>query len=79
VGAGQSGEGGRRWWCGFNTSISAPEERRRDKALPEDEVEAPSSSWLYGKEVWHNVAVCQRGDDSWRRGGTKDGKGRRRC
>jgi hypothetical protein len=32
----QSGEGGRRWWCRFNTSVSAREERRRDEALMKD-------------------------------------------
>jgi hypothetical protein len=47
----RSGEGDRRRWCGFNTSVLAQEGRRQDKALPEDEVEAVSSSWLHGKEL----------------------------
>jgi hypothetical protein len=43
VGVGRSEEGSLRRWCGFNASVSAREGRRRDKALPEDEVEAASS------------------------------------
>jgi hypothetical protein len=42
--------GQRRWWR-FNSSVSALEGRRRDEALPEDEVDAASSSWLHGKKV----------------------------
>jgi hypothetical protein len=38
------GEGGMRWWCGFNASVLASEERRPDEALPEDEARAVSSS-----------------------------------
>jgi hypothetical protein len=44
-------EGGQRRWCGFNTSVSAREGRRRDEALSEDEAEAASSSWLNGKKT----------------------------
>jgi hypothetical protein len=51
VGVGLSGEGGLRWWCGFNASILAREGRRQNKALPKDEAEAVSSSWLHRKEV----------------------------
>jgi hypothetical protein len=51
VEVGQYGEGGQRWWCRFSALISAREGRRLDKALPEDEAEATSSSWLHEKEV----------------------------
>jgi hypothetical protein len=51
VGVGLSGEGGRQRWCGFNALVSAWDGRRRDEALPKDEVEVASSSWLYGKEA----------------------------
>jgi hypothetical protein len=51
VGVGSSREGGRRWCCGFNTSVSARDGRRRDKVLSKDEAEAASSSWLYEKKV----------------------------
>jgi hypothetical protein len=51
VGVGLSGEGGRRWWCGFNALVSAREGRQQDKALSEDEAEVASSSWLHGKDV----------------------------
>jgi hypothetical protein len=44
-------EGGRQRWCGFNASISAQDERRRDEALPEDKAEAVRSYWLYRKEA----------------------------
>jgi hypothetical protein len=44
-----------------------------DEALSEDEVDAGSSCWLYGKEMWHDAAAW------WyvgrRRGGTEEGKG----
>jgi hypothetical protein len=40
----QSGESGIQWWCGFNVLVSAREGRRQDEVLPEDEVEAASSS-----------------------------------
>jgi hypothetical protein len=50
VGAELSEECGRRWWCGFNTLVSAREMERGDEALMEDEAEAVSSSCLYGKE-----------------------------
>jgi hypothetical protein len=43
------GEGGRRWWCILNGSISAREGRRPDEALPEDEVKLASSSYLHRK------------------------------
>jgi hypothetical protein len=51
VGVRRSKEGSLRWWCKFNALISARKERRRDKALPEDEAEATSSSCLNRKEV----------------------------
>jgi hypothetical protein len=51
VGVGRSGEGDLLWWCGFNTLVSAREEMRQDEALPKDEVEPASSSWLNGKEA----------------------------
>jgi hypothetical protein len=51
VGVGRSGEGGRRWWCGFNASVLTRDGRRWDELLSEDEVEAASSSWLNGKEA----------------------------
>jgi hypothetical protein len=51
VGVGLSGEGGRWQLCGFNVSISAREGRRRDKALPKDEMKTACSSWLHGKEA----------------------------
>jgi hypothetical protein len=44
VGVRRSGEGGQRWWCGFNASISAREGRRWDEALLEDDAEVVSSS-----------------------------------
>jgi hypothetical protein len=47
----RSGDGGQWWWCGFNALVSAREGRRRDKALPEDEAEAVTLSWLHGIEV----------------------------
>jgi hypothetical protein len=51
VGVGQS-DGGDRWeWCGFNALVLASVGRRWDKALPEDETEAASLSWLHGKEA----------------------------
>jgi hypothetical protein len=51
VGVKRSEKGSMRWWCEFNASVLAQEGRRRDKVLPEDEVEATSSSWLNGKEA----------------------------
>jgi hypothetical protein len=51
VGVELFGEGGRRQWCKFNAPVLAREGRRRDEALPEDEAEATSSSWLHMKEV----------------------------
>jgi hypothetical protein len=48
---GQFGEGGRWRRCGFNASVSPRERRRQDEMLLEDEAEAASSSWLYGKEA----------------------------
>jgi hypothetical protein len=51
VGVGRSREGSLRRWCEFNALVSAQEGRRWDKALPNDEVEAASSTWLNGKEV----------------------------
>jgi hypothetical protein len=33
------------------------EGRRRDNVLPKDEAEGVSSSWLHGKEVWHDTAA----------------------
>jgi hypothetical protein len=47
----RSEEGGRRRWCGFNTSVLAQEGSRRDEVLPKDEVDAASSSWLHRKEA----------------------------
>jgi hypothetical protein len=44
VGVGRSEEDNLRRWCEFNASVSARDGRRRDKALPEDEVVAASSS-----------------------------------
>jgi hypothetical protein len=51
VGVGQFGEGSLRRWYGFNASVSTREGGRRDEALPEDEAETASSSWLNGKEA----------------------------
>jgi hypothetical protein len=48
---GRSEEGSVWRWCGFNASVLARDGRRRDKALPEDEAEAGSLSWLNGKEA----------------------------
>jgi hypothetical protein len=40
------------WWLyEFNASVSVREGRRRDKALPEDEVKAVRSSRLNRKKV----------------------------
>jgi hypothetical protein len=47
----RSSEGGWWRWCRFSALVLAREGRRRDEALPEDEADAASSSWLYGKEV----------------------------
>jgi hypothetical protein len=44
MGVGRFEEGSLRRWCSFNTSVSAQEGRRRDKALLKDEVEAANSS-----------------------------------
>jgi hypothetical protein len=51
IGVGRSGEGDRWWRCGFNASVLAREGRRRDEALPKDEAEAASSSWLNREEA----------------------------
>jgi hypothetical protein len=51
VGIGRSGEGSLWQWCEFNASVSTREGRRWDKALPEDEAVAESSSWLNEKEA----------------------------
>jgi hypothetical protein len=51
VGVGLSKKGGWWWWCRFNVLVSAQPGRERDEALSENEVEAASSSWLYGKEA----------------------------
>jgi hypothetical protein len=50
MGVRQSGDSGMLWWCGFNTSTSAREGRRWDKALSKDEVEVTSSSLFNGKK-----------------------------
>jgi hypothetical protein len=57
VGVGLSGEGGWRWWCRFNASVSTREERRRDEALSEYEIESSSSYWLHGKKALHGAMV----------------------
>jgi hypothetical protein len=51
VRVGRSEEGSMWRWRRFNASVSTREERRQDKALPGNEVEAASSSWLNGKEA----------------------------
>jgi hypothetical protein len=51
MGVGQSLEDSLQRWCGFNASVSARKERRWDKVLPKDEVEAANLSWLNGKEA----------------------------
>jgi hypothetical protein len=51
VGVRLSKEGGWRRQCGFNASVLARDERRRDEVLLEDEAEAAISSWLHGKEA----------------------------
>jgi hypothetical protein len=51
VGVGLFEEGGWPWCCGFNASILTRDEKRLDEVLPEDEAEAASLSWLYGKEA----------------------------
>jgi hypothetical protein len=61
VEVGCSRVGGLQRWCRFNALVLAREGRQRDEALPEDEAEAASSSWLNGKEAWHNVAASTRG------------------
>jgi hypothetical protein len=50
-GGSRTGLGGRWWCCGFNSSVSAREGRRLNKALPKDEPEAVNSSWLQRKEA----------------------------
>jgi hypothetical protein len=50
VGVERSEEGSLRRWCRFNASVST-REGRRDKALPEDEVETARPSWLNEKEA----------------------------
>jgi hypothetical protein len=40
----RSEEDSLRRWCGFNASVLTREERRRNKALPEDEAEGTSLS-----------------------------------
>jgi hypothetical protein len=72
VGVERSEEGSLRWWCKFNALVSAREGRRRDKALPEDEVEAVSS-------MERKCDMVRRCDSvGWRRGDTEERKGRRR-
>jgi hypothetical protein len=46
-----SRNGDQRQWYRFSISILTREGRRRDEALPEDEAEAVSLSWLHGKEM----------------------------
>jgi hypothetical protein len=73
VGVGRSGEDSLRQWWWFNASVSTREGRRQNKALPEDEVEVASSSWLNGKEVWHGATVwwC-RSEERRHRGGERE-------
>jgi hypothetical protein len=71
VGVGWSGEGDRQWWCGFNASVSTRGDRRWDKVLPKDEVDASSSSWLHGKKVQHGIAVWHRWSEERRHRGEK--------
>jgi hypothetical protein len=47
----QSEEGGQQWRCRFNISVLAQEGKRWNEALPDDEAEVATSSWLYGKEA----------------------------
>jgi hypothetical protein len=42
--------------------VSAQERRRHDKALPKDETEVVSSSWLNEKEVGYDTAVAAEGE-----------------
>jgi hypothetical protein len=65
VGIGQSEEGGQRRWYGFNALVSARERRRQDEALSEDEAKAAGSSWLNGKEVWHNTTAWRCRWEEW--------------
>jgi hypothetical protein len=51
VRVGRFEEGSLRQWWGFNTSVSAREGRRRDKASPEDEADVAISFWLNGKKT----------------------------
>jgi hypothetical protein len=51
VKVGRSREGSLQRWYEFNTSVSAQDGRRRDKALSEDEAEVGMSFWLNGEEV----------------------------
>jgi hypothetical protein len=51
------GEGGWRWWCGFNASVLAQEGRQHDEALTENETETTSSSGLHMKEAQHDVVA----------------------
>jgi hypothetical protein len=69
VGVVRSREGGRRRWCRFNASVLTREWRWRDEALPEDEVEETSLSWLHGKEAWHDTMVWQRWSEERRHQG----------
>jgi hypothetical protein len=58
---------------GFNASVLTWEIRRWDKALPKDEAKTASSSWLNGKELWHEVVAWRRRSDERRhRGGERD-------
>jgi hypothetical protein len=51
VEVGRFAEGSLQQWFRFNASVFAREGRRWDEALPEDEVDAVSSSCLNGKEA----------------------------
>jgi hypothetical protein len=51
VGVKLSGEGGWWRWYRCNTSVLAREGRPWEEALPKDEADAASSSWLHGKEM----------------------------
>jgi hypothetical protein len=72
----QSGEGGLLWWCGFNVSVSGREGRRQDEVLAEDE--AGRQRARLGSIGMKCDTVRRRGDIGQRRGGTEEGKGRRR-
>jgi hypothetical protein len=57
VGVRRSRDSGQRRRCGFNALLSAGDRRGQDEALPKDEAEAASSSWLHGKEVGHDATA----------------------